>query len=216
METNGSCDAPNGLTASGKAPWPLISGTSRSSRLQARLTMITWRGQSCSLRHKPESNTSICAHCTSDVFNHRLYHDLRSAATKSSVELVYSRPSSDLYASTRAGCPWCSSISHTIRVVAEDINFRNSEDDDADQEFDQFPITSLCCEAVAKITVWFQKRQCRTAFDSVDIQIEVTETRGEACTLPEIAGDDSILLKFALSSNGREPVFIQGLISNSI
>lgn len=160
-----------------------------------------WGGNQLALSNKV-GVVNLCAHCMSDIFNHNPCHYLLSAKTKASVELVYAQPSSDLYASTLLGCRWCLTIAHAVRHVADDVNFRNSEDEDADQEYGYFPMIHLCCKAVIKTTVCFCKHHNQTVFNAVEVQIEVTKPNNEACSLSEIIGNNSISLEFELSSNG--------------
>jgi len=163
---------------------------------------IAWRGEKILLPYKVDAG-NMCAHCMSDIFNHNLYHDLQSAKTKDSVELVYTKPSCDLYTSTRVGCPWCSTIAYAIRDVAFHIDLMDSEDDNIYPDSSRYPMTNFRCKAVIKTTVRFCKCNSRVTFNAVKIQIEVTSTGNEDCGLPRLIGDDSIFLDFELSSGGR-------------
>lgn len=50
---------------------------------------------------------------------------------------------------------WCSAIAQAIRFDAELVTFMNSDDDDADQTYGEYPIANLDCKAIVDVNVSF-------------------------------------------------------------
>ncbi|KFY54463.1 hypothetical protein V496_07254 [Pseudogymnoascus sp. VKM F-4515 (FW-2607)] len=161
---------------------------------------ISWRGNSTAFRYNLEPG-DICVHCKTQVFNSKAYQSLLSARPQDTVNANYTKQCSEIYASFLIKCPWCSAIAQAIRFNAELVTFMNSDDDDADQTYGEYPIANLDCEAIVDVIVSFCRSQGGEAINSCNIQIEVINPDTKASGLPEMKGADSTFLKFEISSN---------------
>lgn len=144
-----------------------------------------------------------CARCKVTVFTHTLRQKLESAA-EGTVESVYHQRCSEVYNSFLTGCPWCSLIAKITVFTAGYVNSLDpdSDDDDYVPEYGDLPMADLDCAARIKVVVHFSTSPNTTLFDTITLQLEVTDSKDKACRIPHLEGQHAIHLRFEVSSNG--------------
>ena len=145
----------------------------------------------------------VCSHCETTVFTHALRQKLEDVAERT-VETFYDHPCSEVYNSFLASCPWCSLIAKIIVFTAEYVNSLDpdSDDDDYVPEYDDLPMADLDCAARIKVVVRFSKSPITTVFDTITLQLEVTDFIEKVCRIPPLESQHAIHLRFKVSSNG--------------